>query len=219
MRRLLPLIGVVAVAVLAVTSATAAGLDVSSQLLAAFASDGGVATTRCEPPPAADTHVDEAAPSTNSGDATTIIVRSESGKNKRVLARFDVSSCSIPQGASVESSLLQLYTSNAPDSDRTHDVFRVTGSWTEGGVTWDTQPTAADTATDSISTGTTHGVWLEWTVTADVAAFVDGSAANEGWLVRDANEGALVLGEQADISSREHATSAEHPVLVIEYYP
>lgn len=213
------LVGAGMATLLGATRAAAAGLEVSTRLLAAFVSSGAVPTTRCTAAAEADTHVDQGSPDTNFGTESLASVRSEADKNKRALVRFDLSACSIPQDASVQSAVLRLHLSNAPDSDRAYDAYRVTGSWTEAGATWNIQPTTAAAATGSVATGTTDGVWIEWTVTTDVAAFVDGSAANEGWLVRDQEEGALILGQQGDFSSREHADSAQHPALVVDYYP
>ncbi len=50
--------------------------------------------------------------------------------------------------------------------------------------------------------------WIEWDVTADVAAFLAGSVPNNGWIVRKLNTAA----GQADFSSREGANA---PQLVI----
>jgi hypothetical protein len=53
--------------------------------------------------------------------------------------------------------------------------------------------------------------WVEWDVTADLAAFLTGSATNFGWVVRKTDEGGT---GRVDFSSRE---SANAPQLVI--YP
>lgn len=46
---------------------------------------------------------------------------------------------------------------------------------------------------------------------------MDGSAANYGWLVKDAQEGAA-LAVQATFTSREQ-TPSSYPKLVVEYHP
>jgi hypothetical protein len=49
-------------------------------------------------------------------------------------------------------------------------------------------------------------------VTADVAAFVAGTAPNNGWLVKDANEG---TGTEFVFASRENGTIAKRPRLTV----
>lgn len=164
----------------------------------------------------ADTWVDQSSPGTNFGGDGDLAVRSLALANRRALLRFDLSTCNIPSDATVNGATLNLYLSSAPSLSRIWGAHRVEGAWSETGVTWDTQPAAALTATDSVETGTTDGVTLQAEVTADVTAFVDGTATNHGWRVQDTLEGEA-LEQEGLVSSREHLTSEEHPVLVVKW--
>src|SRR5262249_50434532 len=146
-----------------------------------------------------------------------------SGPVRRALLQFTVSS--IPACATVTAADLQLKLTNVAKSARTHTVHRLTRSWTEAVVSWKSAQSAtawttpgADftaTATAASATGTSSGVTLHWNVTADVAAFVGGSAANNGWLVKDANEGSG--GFEFQYASSENGTVALRPNLVVTY--
>lgn len=164
----------------------------------------------------ADSWVDESSPDANFGGDQDLAVRSLALANRRALLRFDLGPCSIPSDATVNGATLNLSLSSAPSLSRIWGAHGVDAAWSETGVTWNTQPSAALAATDSVETGTTDGVTLQAEVTADVAAFVDGTATNHGWLVKDTLEGEAVE-QQGLVSSREHPTSDERPTLVVKW--
>ncbi|MGH3006811.1 MAG: DNRLRE domain-containing protein [Gaiellaceae bacterium] len=198
----------------------AASLPLTPKRLTVFTSASSIPISTCTlSASAADTYADGAALSqgSNFGTATQLHVRSDSLGNKRSFVRFDLSSCSIPSGARIETATVSLHLSTAPGENRTYQIRRVSASWGETTLTWSNQPGVAGSATDSASTGTTNGVTLAWAVVADVQAFVNGTA-NNGWRVADAAEGALI-GVEGRLSSREHATASQRPSLVITYYP
>lgn len=207
MRRLTAL---VVVAVLAGSVAWAAGTSVTSQKLTVDA------PTVCSLEPDADTYVDQALSASNFGTASSFSVKSLLGGNHRALVHFDLSTCSIPSGATVLGAELKLYLSSAPALDRSHAAHRVTAAWAETSVTWDDQPSFAATATASTLTGLGDGVTLSWDVTTDVDAFVAGTSTNHGWLVKDTLEDDAV-GMTGTYSSREHTTAGERPVLAVTY--
>lgn len=64
------------------------------------------------------------------------------GRNARSLVQFDLSA--IPAGTSINQATLWLYLNSSfddiPDTSRVIATYRVTSSWTEGDVTWNTQP-------------------------------------------------------------------------------
>ncbi len=198
----------------------ATSLALTPKRLTIFTSASSISIGSCTlSASAADTYADGAALSqgSNFGTATQSHVRSDSLGNKRSFVRFDLASCSIPSGARIETATLSLHLSAAPGANRTYEVRPVSASWAETTLTGSNQPGAAGSATDSVSTGTTNGVTLAWTVVADVQAFVNGTA-NNGWRVADAAEDAL-LGVEGRFSSREHATASQRPALQITYYP
>jgi hypothetical protein len=198
-------------------AAAAATLGLSSRALTTHSSPVTIAPTTCTPATAADSHVSELLSLSNFGTSTTLDVRSLLLDNARAFVRFDLGSCSIPANALVVAASLELRLLTAPSASRTHDVRRVTAAWTETGVTWSNQPGVAGTATASAATETTPDVTLAWDVTADVQAFVAGTA-NHGWRVGDRTESS-VTSRAAQYGSRQHATSSSRPTLSISYFP
>ena len=89
----------------------------------------------------------------------------------------------------------------------------MTSSWTETGVTWTNQPSAASSVSSSASVtlGAASGTVVEWSVIGDTQAFVTGSATNSGWRITDSAEGAAV-GTLLTFNSREAASG--RPQLV-----
>jgi hypothetical protein len=202
----------------AVTTASAASLPTGSEKLVAYRALSIVPVTSCVLGAQADSYVSEFELSTNHGTATSLTVRSESLGNRRSLLQFDVASCAIPSGALIRSATVRLVVTTAPAESRTYAVHRVTGSWTETGVTWSNQPSVASSATASASTGTIAGAVVQWSVEPDVDAFVQGTAVNNGWRVSDASEGALTSVQTA-FAARENGTTSIRPSLSITYYP
>lgn len=197
--------------------ALASGLLVNADSLTAWQTATVVPTTSCSVTASADTYGDELLSLTNFGTSSELHVRSELLANRRTFVRFDLSVCSIPAGAKVREASLVLFLATAPASGRTHEAVRITETWDETTLTWLNQPSAASSGTASTTTGTTSGVELTWAVTPDLQAFVDGSFANHGWLIRDAAEGATTA-RQAAFTSREQ-TPSSYPKLVVEYHP
>jgi len=126
--------------------------------------------------------------------------------------------------------VLKLTLTQVQTNARTYAVHRLNTSWAEGngaansGVTWNSRngvnawTTAggdfAPTATASTATGTVNGATLQWDVTWDVAAFLAGTASNNGWLVKDAHEG---TGAEFVFASRENGTPTKRPQLVVTF--
>ena len=160
----------------------------------------------------ADAYVDEKNPSNNYGASAEIIVKSKRNQADRGFVQFDVSS--IPGGSTVNSATLTLCATSVAGS-RTYDAHMVTAAWVEGTVNWSNQPGVAASPTDSIATPGAPGC-MSWTVTADVQAWVDGTA-NNGWRISDSVE---TNNAQSNFRSREDgAVPAEQPELQVNYTP
>jgi len=156
-------------------------------------------------------------PLLNFGSDANLDVRSMLLDNKRTFVQFDLSGCSIPASALITTANLDLFMFTAPATSATYEARQVTASWTETGLTWLNQPAVAAAPTSSVATGTTPNVTLSWNVTADVQAFVSGTA-NNGWRIHDQAEGAA-LARQAQFRSAEFGTASQQPVLSITYFP
>lgn len=175
-----------------------------------------------------DTWIDQANLNQNRGDESALRVRpaGSGGKARRTLVTFDLAS--IPAGSCVSSAHLRLRLTGVQSASRSYGVYRLTEAWTEGsgssnsGATWRTRDGAAawtaaggsfvSTPSASTGIGTVKGATIEWNVTADVAAFVRGSAQNQGWLIKDESDASA--GEFR-FASREHGTAAARPRLVV----
>lgn len=212
-RRLL----VVAAAICIVVSATtafAASLGVSSSRLTSFSGASSAPTSTCTLGAAADSYVSNALlqGGTNFGGATQLHV-SGGATDKRSFLRFDLS-C-IPSTAEIKSASLRLVLASAPSASRTYAAHRVSASWAEGSITFNNQP-GVGASSGTVATGTTNGVTLQWTVTSDVQAFVNGSASNHGWRISDTDESGLISSQEGRFGSREGSGS---PELVVVFYP
>jgi hypothetical protein len=156
----------------------------------------------------ADAWIEQSSPSSNKGTDATLKVMSKSGNsNLRALVRFNLPT--MPAGCTIDTATLRLYADSASSSQRTLEVFRLDGAWSEGGVNWGNQPdTAGDSATTTSGTG-----YREWGVEAIVQNMYS-SGQNNGFLVKDATEG---QDAEQQFFAREKGESP--PQLVIEFKP
>jgi hypothetical protein len=201
----------------------AASLGITSQHVTTFTILATVPLSTCTVTPSADSYVDQATfqQGSNFGGVTTLQVESSQtlglvSTNKRSFVKFNLSSCSIPAAAAVQSATLSVYLSAAPNQNRTWNIDRVTGAWTESGITWSNQP--GSTGSTSVATGTTSNVTLQATVTSDVQSFVSGSLTNDGWRLSDSVESSSTV-RNGQFRSREVASAPQRPTLVVNYYP
>lgn len=174
----------------------------SFQAAASFCSSPGTQAASAD----ADSWIRQDTPSANFGTDTTLRVRARSGnRNFRALVRFALPS--LPSGCSVTLAKLRLYASSAA-TGRTLEAIQLAAAWTEGGVTWSNQPgTTGAAATTASGLG-----WTEWAATSQVQAMY--SAANNGFLIRDAAENSGNAEQR--FHSREMAPT-NPPELVITF--
>ncbi len=131
-------------------------------------------------------------PDGNTGDYDFISVRNAYGAGgvdifqNDGLVKFNISS--LPSGVEIISATLNLYYYDWWDTNpagRDLNLYRVTSDWDEDNVTWNTQPSNASEPTSYATVPDTIGVWMEWNVTDDVQAFVNGTTTNYGWKITD----------------------------------
>ena len=179
-----------------------------------------------------DANVRQGSATTNFGTVTTINVSSALSANQRIYLKFDLSQCSptIPTTATVRLATLRLFMSTVPTVCRTIDIFKVTSTWTEAAITWNTQPfgtalnnPASASASDTFTVGTPAGCTnqaaayiTDGDVTTDVTAFVASPATNFGWMLRDDVESSATA-RTATFSAKELGTLAREPQLVVSY--
>jgi len=225
-------LGALGLAVLVMEGGFAASLNIASQAYTPYRTcvlNGTPSTTTA----AIDASVRQASATTNFGTVTTNDVASGSAANRRLYIRFDLTQCNpaIPTSAVVRLATLRMYVTVLPAVCRTTDIFRVTATWTEAAITWNNQPfgtainnPASGTATDTYAAGTPAGCEnltvnsyvTGAVVTADVAAFVAGTATNFGWMLRDDVEGSATLRTQT-YAAKNLGTASQAPQLVVTY--
>jgi parallel beta-helix repeat protein len=156
----------------------------------------------------ADAWIDQNSASNNFGADAILKVRSQGpSDNFRALVRFDMPA-SIPEGYVLHSATLRLY---APSwtGGRTLEALRITGDWSENGVTWDNQPATTGTAAPASS----GSGWREWDVTAYVEAMYD-AGVNYGFMIRDASENGE--GFEQQFHSREKGEDPPELLIALE---
>jgi hypothetical protein len=156
----------------------------------------------------ADAWIDQNSSGNNYGSDSILKVQAKSGNNFRALVRFPMPT-SVPQGCVIQSATLRLYSASW-SSNRTLQALRINASWTESGVKWSNQPATTGTA----ATTTSGSGYRQWSVTALVQTMYD-TGANNGFLIRDANEGGG--GSEQQFHGREKGESL--PQLLITFAP
>jgi len=181
-----------------------------------------------------DSYVSQQNGTTNYGTSASLSVATQNNKNMRTYLRFDLTLCSpaLPTTASaIKQATLRLYASAVPTSCRTYDIFAVTASWTETGITWNNQPfgtainnPASSQRTSYITIGTPGGCqntaagWVNgWDVTVDVRNFASGAGTNYGWMIRDDVEGNSSAITTTFASQEDTTSPSRKPPLIITY--
>jgi len=224
-------------ALLCIPTASAASLSLAAQNLTPVRTcilSGYPTTTTNE----IDAAVEQGGAGNNYGAAATMEVQSSHNANMRVYIEFLVSGCSpaIPASAIVRVATLRLWATAVPTNNfRTEDAFPVTASWNETGgtgITWINQPfgttlnnpasgwTAQMQVGSTCTTNKAAGYVSGWTVTADVAKFVAGGAADYGWMIRDSAEltaAGTAYHATYEAKNGETLNATEDPQLVITY--
>ncbi len=150
-----------------------------------------------------DATVNQAAPATNNGAATTVSTHTAQNANQRSLVRFDLSTTGLNSNTALKTSTLNLIPTTPLFTSRSQEVHRITGAtdWTEAGVTWNTRNGALAwampggdfdaTATDTQPSGTTAGTAISFNVLSDSTSsnipqgWINGTIPNYGLLVKD----------------------------------
>jgi hypothetical protein len=158
-------------------------------------------------------------------------------KPRRGLLKFDLSS--IPAGSTVQTATLTLYNQEQDDSTAYNvDVHRSLTQWyagiqngdapTEDGSTWGYRNYNGSVAwgaagglagTDYVQTATAsvaitgYNAPFNWDVTADVSAWVAGTATNRGWWLINASEN--TDASRKGFTSSDGATPANRPLLTV----
>ena len=139
----------------------------------------------------------------------------------RTYIQFDVSS--LPSGAVIENASLELYYFAAVSTASAGPIgaYKVTSSWNESSITWNDQPTASSTATDTVIVPAANtSSFLSWNITALVEGWrsrnINIRTTNYGVMLRDADES--TIEQYKGFHTSDETAVSERPKLVITYY-
>lgn len=135
----------------------------------------------------------------------------------RSLIKYDLSS--IPNNAVITAATLDLDGINHSTSGQSNasKLKRITSSWGESTVTWNTQPTTTSTDQISISSTSSAGENKAVDVLSHVKLMVADPSTNYGWMIvldGEANQ----LYASMDFGSSDYGTASQRPKLTLSYY-
>lgn len=152
----------------------------------------------------ADTYISSTNPSSNFGSSSTLLV----GGGNEALIQFDLSS--LPATPTLTNAMLEVWVSQVNTSGAI-DYHSVTSSWTESGVTFNTQPTTGALIA-AIVPVTVTGFYISIDVTSLAQQWQSTPSTNFGVEITAAlAQPATSIG----LASRENSTVNEPPILVI----
>lgn len=157
-----------------------------------------------------DSYVDQNTPSTNYGNAISIKVQGRASYNLRSYIEFDISS--IP--SMVSEAKLWLYCYYVSDITRTHYIDRVTSSWNESTITWNSgQPSITNTNRASRSASVSDDdQWVSWDITN---LLNDETGSTLGVRLSDGSETGSLTTQFSFTSSDD---TSNHPYIEINTY-
>ncbi len=161
----------------------------------------------------ADAYISSQSPDYNYGNALSLFVSYSTGPDllhNRTLVRFALPS--MPAGAVVKSAFFEAYLVRGGGSVAQPGIglYRVTGNWTEGGVTWNNQP-SINASPESTSAINTVAGYKSWNVKNLAQGWVSGTISNQGLELR----GPVTSWGSREFDSREDQ-HCPRLVLVIE---
>jgi hypothetical protein len=142
----------------------------------------------------------------------------------RAMVKFDLPS--LPEGSTIESAKLHLYANSVTVQNLTSKplrLHRITGSWTQTGVTWNNKPSFNSTTLDQTEFSALATGWITLDVPVSVL---------EGWYAAPSSNHGLLLKRSTDsgspgwtadrfnnvqFDSSESLTASRRPKLEIEY--
>lgn len=170
--------------------------------------------------PSADSEFQNDSPNFNNGTVTNFNVGEEdfTSTTYRAVLSFDLSGLS--KTVNISSAVLKLtvYADSSNGTGRLK-VYVTTSSWTETGVTWNTQPSKDATVQSTYDIGNGFTGQISVTIPASVVqAWINSPSTNYGLFLRitettSDNEN----DKHFKFRSREYATSSDRPQLDITY--
>jgi hypothetical protein len=98
------------------------------------------------------------------------------------------------------------------------DAHRILGPWSEGTITWQTQPAHDGYVYDSQDVGSSgYQGWIIWNITDLVAAWVSGAQTNYGVVLKHYTESPAGASRYGIFHASESGSSPLRPKLVVQY--
>lgn len=159
---------------------------------------------------------DGADANTNFNDATydnflRLGYRTVWGRNSRTMIKMDVSSLS---GATISAADLSIYISSTDESEtgnNSYGAYRITASWVESSVTWNTQPTIASVENSTVINATDTG-YKAFSIPTMVQDWCDGTYTNYGTMIKNPT-----TGQKPHFNGYLSANATNTPKLDITY--
>lgn len=165
-----------------------------------------------------DAYVYSNAAATNYGTDQYLQVGNQGAYMRRSYVQFDLSG--IPASVVVTSAIAQLYYNGGYGTAIIDiGISKVTGTWTETGVTWNNQPaySTAMESTRAINRSNEPVGYKDFTATNLVKDIVNGAAVNNGFVFRISTEGFTGPDAWALFYSSDATNVAQRPKLVVTY--
>lgn len=157
-----------------------------------------------------DTFIQDANPNTNYGSASNMRLANDTGIISESLLMFDIST--IPSNSVINSGDLYIYIYNDIGSALTAYVGKISESWTENGVTWNTKP-VYDLSQSQIMYPDSVG-WYSVGITSFVSDWYSGATTNNGLYI---NATPIQLTISKDFYTKENGNYI--PYFSIDYSP
>lgn len=168
--------------------------------------------------PAQDSYIDQNRPTDIHGAESDLKIKPNSGREERIVIRFDLSS--IPSNSTVQASTLRLYEDSKKDG-QTITLYRLTNSWVESQVSWNNRSSGTpwmivggDYNSSPLASFSPNvdKVYRDINVAGVTQSWVSGSFSNHGFLLRSTGSSGEVK-----FKSRETSTATQRPQLCITY--
>ncbi len=178
-----------------------------------------------------DAELREASPGSNYGGyASMYINRATTASRYRSLIQWDLSGLGVTQGSQVAFAKMLLHPAQAPAGTfpATAQAKRITASWVEGEVTWNSRQSgvgwgapggdfdAATIDSQDINTGVRDNAecWFSFLLTQLLRDWLDGVCSNYGLLLKlDQDQAAATT---AGFRTSDHTTASVRPMLWVE---
>ena len=151
----------------------------------------------------------------NYGSSTSMYVQSSTGSygNERGWLKFDLSKLSLPPGATIAQATLSTWCWSASGPALAAELHSADDTWTEGTLTWNSQPAIGSVIeTQTLASGTTS-VSYDWDVTAYVQQQLQGDQLAS--FVLKAQTESLATSSSYTFDTKEYKDSGVWPRLTI----